>query len=174
MAGVKLLDWVNSGGGPLICAEVHISTQWMGINGLSKPSASHKNDYERACRTQEYLEAMTCGAGYVLVLGDEPLQSSFFVTESGNLAIARWVSAQSPEGLRQFLTGPVADRGDLAPAIPFDVSQGPLVLFDSALRGSDALACCPKADVKPGSYHVTTEKWQLERKFNFVVHRLLE
>lgn len=167
------MEWVNSGGGPLICAEEHISAQWMGVSGLSTSGTPHRNDYERACSTREYLEAMTCAAGHVLVLGDEPLQSSFFSTETGDLAIARWVSAQSPEGVEKFLSGPVADGSDLAPAILFDVTQGRLVLFDSALRGSDALAGCPKADVQPGLYRVTTEKWQLERKFNFVVHRLL-
>lgn len=103
----------------MICAEEHISVQWMGVSGLSKSGAPHRNDYERACSTQEYLEAMTCAVGYVLVLGDEPLQSSFLSTESGDLAIARWVSAQSSEGVEKFLTGHVADGSDLAPGNPF-------------------------------------------------------
>jgi Immunity protein 21 len=167
------MEWVNSGGGPLICAEAHISAQWMGIDGLSANSGvTERHDYGRACGVQDYLEAMACASGYVLVLGDEPLQSSFFRTYGGDVAIARWVYAQSRDDVEGFLAGPAAGGSDVAPPIPFVVTQGPLVLFDSALRGVNALARCPKADVQPGSYRVTTEKWQLERRFNFVVHRL--
>ena len=165
------MDWVNSGGGPLICAEADIAAHWMGVDGLSMHGVPQRNDYARACSTRQYLETMACDAGYVLVLGDEPLQSSFFRTSSGDPAIARWGYAQSGESVERFLTE-VGIGSDLASAIPFDVRRGPLVLFDSALRGTDALARCPKANVQPGSYRVTTEKWQLEKRFNFIVHRL--
>lgn len=168
------MNWVNSGGGPLICAEEYIAARWLGIGGLSAPGTPQKNDYERACSTRQYLEALPCAAGAVLVLGDEPLQSSFFRAHNGDIAIARWVYAQSCDGVEKFLTEAIAGTSDSAPAIPFNLIQGPLVLFDSALRGLDALAQCPKADVKPGWYYVTTEKWQLERRFNFLVHRLLK
>jgi hypothetical protein len=144
----------------------------MGGRGLSISGASQGNDYERACRAREYLEAIACAHGNVLVLGDEPLQSSFFRTADGDLAVARWVYARSREGVEEFLEGPAEGRSDLAPTVPFNVLEGSLVLFDSALRGTDALARCPTANMPPGSYRVTTEKRQLEGEFSFVVHRL--
>jgi hypothetical protein len=91
----------------------------MGISGLSISGAPQGDDYERACRTEEYLEAMACAEGYVLVLGDEPLQSSFFRTASGDHAIARWAYAQSHERAEKFLEEPAAGSRDLAPPIPF-------------------------------------------------------
>lgn len=169
------MKWVNSRGGPLICAEERISVYWMGAYGLSAIGGStQRNDYERACSTCEYLGTMACAGGHVLALGDEPLQSSFFRTLSGNLAIARWVYAQSPDDVEKFLKGPVGDASELTSAVSFEVGEGPLVLFDSALRGADASARCTKADVQPGSYQVTTEKCQLEKTFSFIVHRFLK
>ena len=166
------MKWVNSGGGPLICAEEGIAVHWMGVHGLSvSPGVTRRNDYERACGTQEYLEALPCDGGYVLALGDEPLQSSFFSGDSGELAIVRWVYAQSPD-VEKILKDVIGDTRELAPAISFEVRQGPLVLFDSALRGADVLARCPKAEVQPGSYYVATEKRQLEKNFSFIVHWL--
>jgi hypothetical protein len=165
------MNWVNSGGGPLICAERCVAVQWLGIAGNSASGASQKNDYERACSARQYLEAVTCAAGFVLVLGDEPLQSSFFRTDGGELAIARWVYAQLHGDVESFLTAPAAENREQAPATPFNVTQGPLLLFDSALRGTDVLVKCPKADLRPCSYRVTTEAWQLGRKFSFIVHR---
>lgn len=159
----------------MICAEEHISVHWMGVYGLSATcSSTQRNDYERACSTREYIEAMACAGGYVLTLGDEPLQSSFFRTVSGDLAIARWVYAPSPDNVETFLRRPLDDISELASAIHFEVSEGPLVLFDSALRGADALARRTKTDVQPGSYRVTTEKCQSGKTFRFIVHRLLK
>jgi hypothetical protein len=166
------MNWVNSRGGPLICAEEHVAVQWMGVDGLSASGASQRNDYERACGTRQYLQAITCAAGFVLVLGDEPLQSSFFRADGGELAIARWVYAPPHDDVETYLTAPAAGNGDLAPAIPFNVTQGPLLLFDSALPGTEVLEQCLKANVRSGSYRVTTEKRQLSRKFSFIVHRL--
>jgi hypothetical protein len=154
----------------LIWAEADIAARWMGIDGLSTHDRLQKSDYERACSTAQYLETMACDAGYVLILGDEPLQSSVFRTDGGDVAVARWVYAQSSEGVEKFLGGGCGHT--LAPAVHFGVLQGPLVLFDASLRGMDALACCPKSDVRPGSYCVTTERWQLGKEFNFIVHRL--
>jgi len=100
------------------------------------------------------------------------LQSAFFRTESGEPAIARLVYAQS-SGVEEFLKGAVGVTSELAPAIPFEVRQGPLVLFDSALQGTDALTRYPKADVQPSSYQVSTKRRELENAFSFIVHRLL-
>jgi hypothetical protein len=83
------MQWINSGGGPLICGEKHVAARWFGLHGLSTQSR-YSNDYERACATNELLEKIVCGDGYVMVLGDEPLQSSFFRNGRGELGIARW------------------------------------------------------------------------------------
>jgi hypothetical protein len=166
------MKWINSGGGPLICCEESISVQWKGVDTLSA-SSSHASDYARASSTQEYLERMACASEHVLVLGDEPLQSCFFRSESvdANLAIARWVYAESLDAAEKFLKGRVADTETLAPAVAFEVIEGKLVMFDSAMPWPNNLANCLRADIKPGSYLVTTEGCQLDQKYRFVVHR---
>jgi hypothetical protein len=170
------MDWVNSGGGPLICAEEHVATQWLGVQGRSAGSDSvHRNDYERACDTQEYLEAVLLNMGSALVLGDEPLQSAFFTTKSDDLAIARWIYARTnnDDDIESFLSGTIAFVSTIALAISFEVKRGGLVLFDSALSGQQATACSRKADIRPGPYTVTTESFRMEGEFSFVVHRFL-
>jgi immunity protein 21 of polymorphic toxin system len=169
------MKWVNSGGGPLICGEEYLARYWMGVDGLSANSA-YKSDYERASRTQQYLEKIACTGGYLLVLGDEPLQSSFVRADGvdESLAIARWVYAESSEGTDSFLKRPVANVEVLAPAVSFDVIQGKMVLFDSAKPGANNISSNLEADIQPGSYLVTTEKHELEEKFNFVIHRFVK
>jgi hypothetical protein len=83
------------------------------------------------------------------------------------------VYAPQSSDVEKYLEAIVGDTSELAPAIAFDVEQGTLVLFDSAMRGADVLARCPKMYLQPGSYQVTTEKLQVEKKFSFIVHRLL-
>jgi hypothetical protein len=174
---VKGVDvkWINSAGGPLICAEEHIANEWAGLGGLSAGFDDDcASDYERACASRAYVEAIACGVGSVLVLGDEPLQSSFFRTGDGALAIARWVYAQSNDdrNIAEFLSRSTADQ--VAPSISFSVVQGTLLLFDSALRGADELVQkSTSVELEPGPYLVTSERYQLDGKYSFIVHRLL-
>ena len=117
------LEWVNSAGGPLICAEARISAYWMGIYGLSASGSTQTDDYARACSAHEYLGVIACDGGYVLALGDEPLQSTFFQTASGEPAIARWIYAQSPHHIEMFLRSPTRNVRELSATTPFEVSE---------------------------------------------------
>jgi hypothetical protein len=145
----------------------------MGIHGISIGDAERRaTDYDRACSTQEYVEILPCDAGEVLVLGDEPHQSSFFWTESGELAVVRWVYAQSGADIESFLLAPSAKSQELAPPLPFLVQQGRLILFDSALRSADVGSELTAAEVAHGAYLVTTEKREVAKQFNFIVHTL--
>jgi hypothetical protein len=166
------MRWLSSNGGPLICGEEYLSGAWKGVDG-SSANFGFKNDYERACSTREYLEKIACAGGCVLVLGDEPLQSTFFRIETNeeSLAIARWIYATSPEGAERFLAEAVVDVRPSAEVVPFNVVEGELVLFDSAM--SWPAEPCLRAYLEPDSYLVTTEMHKLEGKFSFIVHRFL-
>jgi hypothetical protein len=141
----------------------------MGLHGLSVPS-DHKNDYERACSTSEFLEKINCAEGHVMVLGDEPLQSSFFHDNRG-LAIARWVYVQVPVDAERLLRKS-SDMETLQSPVPFEVTEGKLVLLDSARNGFE-IERCQTVDIRPGLYRVTTEGLQSDGKFRFIVHRLV-
>lgn len=131
------MEWLNSTGGPLICAEETIAKHWMGIDGNSAPDEPG-NDYSRACQATEYLTLLNCNAGFVVVLGDEPLQSAFARLEDGSLAIIRWAYSKlaAVENISSEL---LINLQALSPPVSFKVMHGPLILFDSAFRGVEGL-----------------------------------
>lgn len=158
------MEWLNSTGGPLICAEQAVAQHWMGIDGNSS-AEEIENDYSRTCRTSDYLRLLNCNAGCVIVLGDEPLQSTFAQLEDGSLAIIRWVYSKSAV-VENFFSGPLIDLQVLSLPVPFKVTQGSLILFDSAFLGVEGL----RANLAVGEYEVTSE--QLNREsYSFIIHR---
>ena len=163
------MEWTSSAGGPLICGERRVVSRWMGIHGLSANSRC-ENDYERTCATREFLEKIDCADGCVLVLGDEPHQSLFFRNDRQELAIARWVYADA-SNVEQILTR-LAGLEPLCPPVPFEVEEGCLVLLDSAWGGFE-IKSWQEVEVQPGLYQVTTEQLLSDRRYNFIVHRLV-
>jgi immunity protein 21 of polymorphic toxin system len=167
------MEWINSRGGPLICAETHIAAQWMGIRGLSAVNRVAKSDYERACAAIEYLQPIPCGTEKVLVLGDEPLQSTFLTEQDGQQVIARWVYAQSHQLAEAALAKDGAEAFEISPRVKFRVNGGIVVLFDAALPGSEATQAV-RSNIEPGRYEVTTEKLEINRVYSFLIHRFIK
>jgi hypothetical protein len=141
----------------------------MGIHGISATS-HHKNDYDRACSTNEFLEKVGCRTGHLLVLGDEPLRSSFFRDDKGDLAIARWVYAEAGSQVEQLLKESGTEA--VCPPVRFEVIEGELLLLDSAWGGFE-IEGCQTANVRSGYFNVTTERLQSDGHFSFIVHRLV-
>jgi hypothetical protein len=166
------VEWINSGGGPLICAESDIVTQWMGTQGLSAVDSVARSDYERACATTEYLQSILCGKGEVLVLGDEPLQSAFLTEQVDQPVIARWVYAQSRQEAEAALAKNLAEAFEISPRIKFQVKDGIIVLFDSALPGSEATPAFTYS-IEAGRYEATTEKLEIKGRYSFLIHRFV-
>jgi hypothetical protein len=166
------MKWINSGGGPLLCAERHVAANWMGTKGLSTNAVMGiRTDYDRACATTEYLDVVPCGAGNVLVLGDEPLQSSFVSTKLGELFIARWGHAQVDLEDNAFLSRVLRDAFVISEGPLFQIEEGTLILFDSAPQGDEVDG--EGARIEPGEYKITVEKLESKEVFNFLIHRFV-
>jgi hypothetical protein len=140
---VIIMEWVNSAGGPLICADEDFASSWLGTRGLSFRAAGVSNDYELACKTTAHLEIIKEDSRNALVLGDEPFQSSFFETERGDFSIARWIFAESASS-EAILMGPLDDLVEVAPRAIFEVDGGVLYLFDSEMPGVKAIVSHPR------------------------------
>jgi hypothetical protein len=144
----------------------------MGTQGLSANSViGLKNDYERACATHEYLDVLSCGQGKVLILGDEPLQSALVWTDNGNLVIVRWVYAQSGQEEKLVLPTSLNDASEVSERVSFQIEDGILVLFDSALHGGNVAVGPNGNHIKPGQYEITTEKLEQKGMFSFLLHK---
>ncbi|MES2952854.1 MAG: Imm21 family immunity protein [Pseudomonadota bacterium] len=163
------LEWINSAGGPLICASPAAGRIWGGTRGSSVGGA--ESDYDRACDQVSYVSAIACGSAQVVVLGDEPLQSAF-VVKSDSVLVVRWVSCVSSERAASA----IAQLPSALPAIEeptkFRLDDRGLIMFDSAVASIDP-AVCSKVDLRPGVFTVTTEKYKSEGVHEFLVHRFI-
>ena len=107
------------------------------------------------------------------MLGGEPLQSAFFRTVSNELIVVRWFYAALNQDVTAILSGGLSDARECSESVPFQVQQGDLLLFDSALQGSSVTAEAEGArtPIQLGHYKVTTE--ELKSTYSFLLHRFL-
>lgn len=163
------LQWINSSGGPLLCASTATGKMWRGIGGSSVGGA--QSDYERACEQVDYASVIACDSSQVIVFGDEPLQAAFF-SQNEDLMIVRWVSCISNE----FAINAISQLPSKLPGIEepteFHLSEAGLIMFDAALDSVDP-SLCARMDVKPGAFTVTTERYKSQGVYEFIVHRFL-
>ena len=166
------MEWVNSAGGPIVCGEECVCNSWLGIHGLSAAgSKTAANDYQRACECRNYVDILPCASGQILVLGDEPLQSSFFIASDGVLSIARWVYSKNRDVEELLISSKLEFLEKNTPlSLP---TGGRLGLFDSANVGATSGYAKSRVSLSAGEYTVTTERIKKEREHNFLIHRFL-
>lgn len=163
------LQWVNSAGGPLVCASPAAGKMWRGTRGSSVGGV--ESDYERACDQTDYISVILCGSAQVLVLGDEPLLSAFALRDEG-VIVVRWVSCVSNE----HAANAIVQLPLVLPAVEepkkIQLDDSGLIMFDAASDSVDPSSRA-RVNVKPGVFTVTTEKYKSEGACEFLVHRLL-
>lgn len=163
------LQWINSAGGPLVCASPVTGREWRGTHGSSVGEA--RSDYERACDQADYVSVIACSSSEVLVLGDEPLQSAF-VMRNEEVLVLRWVSCVSSEGAVRAVEQLPSVLPSIEEPSKFSLKHRGLIMFDAAVGGIDP-AVCSGVDLSPGSYSVTAEKYKRDGAYEFLVHRFL-
>ncbi len=168
--GTAKMRWLNTTGGPFACGDAAIAKIWQGVFGSSGPMG--QNDYERACQVTSYHQSIVCGPGRLMVLGDEPLQSTLFVNSRSEPCIARWVYSSNSD-VDDFIFG-VERLQEIETRIQLSLLSGSLVLFDSS---APLDRCEPTAAeriaIEPGHYEVTAEKAEKAKELSFIIHRFL-
>ncbi|WP_330456517.1 immunity 21 family protein [Streptomyces sp. NBC_00820] len=120
------LEWVESGGGPLIAVPETVLPFWAGAD-----SEELATDYDRACEVDGYAALLPVGDSAALVLGDEPASTSYLADHG---TFVRWSAANSEEELLAAARAALATaawESELRWHVP-----GPVVLFDSAWPGN--------------------------------------
>lgn len=158
--------WVESQGGPLICASIACARDWKGVNGSS--IRAQRSDYERACDCPDYLQPIKCASEEALVLGDEPLRSTLR-SDSHGVLIARWIAAKSLEAAECALITVPLNLPQLESPVHFQIEDSSLVLFDAAIAQPAPVG---GVHVAPGRYRVETGHHFKTDEFDFVIHRL--
>ncbi|MFI9804108.1 immunity 21 family protein [Streptomyces sp. NPDC052301] len=122
------LEWVESGGGPLIAVPEAVLPFWAGAD-----SEELDTDYDRACEVPGYAGLLPVGDSAALVLGDEPAATSY-LPEHGTFV--RWSAANSESELLARIPAAL-DTAAWDHELRWDV-PGPVLLFDSAWPGGAA------------------------------------
>ncbi len=141
------VEWVESGGGPLIAVPETVLPFWTGADGEETDS-----DYDRACEVDGQVGLLPVGDSTALVLGDEPA-STAWLPDHG--AFVRWCAADSEA---EVLAGVAAglDGAEWGPEVSWHV-PGPVLLFDAAWPGTaSARTGRTRVALAPGRYTVRT------------------
>jgi len=139
------VEWVESGGGPLIAIPEVVLPFWAGADGDDLST-----DYDRACDVDGFIGLLPVGDSRALVLGDEPAATAFLPEHS---TFVRWCAAGSED---ELLAGvPAALKTAVwEPEVTWDV-PGAVVLFDAAWAGNDSARTDHlRVALEPGRYAV--------------------
>lgn len=163
------MEWIESEGGHLVLMDRESMRGWQGVDGSADPRFS--SDYERACAVDDYCAVLNVGGHEVLVLGDEPYSTTFYVHELHGLMLVRWRWADSEASAIQVLLQS-HDRFDINQLVRMDVRIGELVLFDAALPG-DEVEQKLVVSVAPGRYEMGTALLEPDRETSLLVHGMV-
>jgi hypothetical protein len=170
------MEWVSSGGGPLMLLDEQLLSAWGGAFGLggdeSRSALGKGTDYDRACQVRDYVGVIPVGHGQGLVLSGEALETTWYSQphHAGEMLV-RWVYAEDDESVERALNSLPAD-------IPWtdgpnlDVSGRYLVLFDSAMEGTDILIPPLRVELAPGRYRILTTQYMSGSDTSLLLHRL--
>ncbi|MFF6915052.1 Imm21 family immunity protein [Streptomyces sp. NPDC012466] len=145
------VEWVESGGGPLIAVPETVLPFWAGADGEETAS-----DYDRACEVDGHVGLLPVGDCTALVLGDEPA-STAYLPDHG--MFVRWCAGNSEDELLASVP-PATATAEWGPETTWKV-PGPVRLFDAAWPGTD-LAGTDQVRVvlEPGRYAVRAARVQ--------------
>lgn len=162
------LEWIESGGGPLLFAPRSALSEWHG-NTSSVPGAV--TDYQRACAVTDEIDAISVGTAQALVLGDEPDRSALIARSPTNVLVLRWRWAQSEESLLPLLNLEEIDRLPSSAEKVFKTVADQYLLFDSAYRGVEIVHAL-RAELKAGSCSFDTLDFRPNADTCVLIHRL--
>jgi hypothetical protein len=139
------VEWVESGGGPLIAVPETVLPFWAGADGDETAS-----DYDRACEVDGFIGLLPVGDSAALVFGDEPAATTYL---PDHRTFVRWSAADSETALLAEV--PTAlDTAAWEAEVCWNV-PGAVLLFDAAWPGTDSARTDQvRVALDPGRYAV--------------------
>jgi Immunity protein 21 len=174
----ETLTWIESNGGPLLLISREFLSLWQGIGENWFTEDAVEADYDRACAVDDYAGLIDVGLGQGLVLGGEPLATTWFHPHVGDhrtQLLVRWMYADDEAQIRSSLETIPEDIWEPVPGA-FAIGAHLLYLFDSAFSGSEVgTAACPCliTELPNGLYTVFTGVFQPDDDTSLVLHRFV-
>ncbi|UTD26534.1 hypothetical protein DB459_05965 [Bradyrhizobium sp. WD16] len=153
---------VTSTGGPLVVMEACLSEKWRGIGGSSLNTLSADSDYARACAVKDYAGIIPLESDWVLVLGDMPMPTSFFLKPDGSPVIYRYMYAPENFDYRSIPT--ILENASLTEveSCEFISNSETLYVFDAATDMQAGEAEFLMIPILAGSYMIKTYNFEDE------------
>ncbi len=180
------IQWIGSGGGPLLLLPVSLLPEWEGANAPAHGRAvqaksrtggpdAPATDYDRACDIKGYLGVLTVGQGRGLVLGGEPFATAWWPGRAGKegFLVRREYGDDDLEArISEVLMAVPNDFGERQ-ELSFLVPGGSLYLFDSAYPGRDVGTRTSYREVQlaPGLYSLTSGSYRPDDRTSLLLHR---
>lgn len=180
------LKWIQSAGGPFILISEKDVGFWSGIlnrdsylvNGDEEAEEAedfldpNEADYGKACLIEGWLGLTIINNEKVLVLGDEPISTTFFFSAEKPV-LARWFYGENKEFVNNLILSMDIDSIDNWEfALEFNVMSDKQFLFDSAcsrnmLNEEEYL----EINLKSGVYKVSTAIYKPNDKTQLILHK---
>ena len=144
------MQWLSSTGGPLILLPVSLRQRWGGALG----DASH---YRLACATTGYAGIISLSGSDLLLLGDEPMDTTVYRDVNG-VVLVRWIQGASREHVESRLTLLLAQPSKELERTRLVVREECMFLMDSPDAGAEAKG--QPVRLTSGTYQVIVEEYR--------------
>jgi hypothetical protein len=168
------LDWIKSGGGPLVCIERGNAAQWLGVGGTNFGNGIHtkfSSDYERACDVQDYLGVIPLNTGFAVVLGDMPLETRVsYGTGDVPFIVRIFYADQGVDVVEKLNDLTILDEIDPVESVNVEIREREIVIFDSAYSFSEVGDAYLSLDFQPGKYIVVSKLFEPDERSSLLIH----
>ncbi|MEU9354640.1 immunity 21 family protein [Streptomyces griseoloalbus] len=145
------VEWVESGGGPLIAVPEAVLPFWTGADGEETAS-----DYDRACEVDGLVGLLPVGDSTALVLGNEPAATAFLPEHN---TLVRCIAGHSEAEVLASVPAAL-HTAQWQPEVHWKV-PGALLLFDAAWPGTESTDTDHlRLTLAPGRYAVRAAQVQ--------------
>lgn len=163
------MDWVFSGGGPLLLAPDAALRLWGGSDSTATNEAG--SDYERACQLKAEIASIAIGEETGLVIGGPPFETCWLPNKAdGGGTLVRWDYGPEELDIREL----IESEGALLSwtrSLNFAHDGLPLRLFDSAFPGSDIRTPSIEINLRAGLYDVESSQVEKGDEVSLKLHR---
>jgi hypothetical protein len=157
------MRWIKSEGGPLILIPRSVLKHWRGV-------ADAGDDYRAACAVTDYAGVIQRYGVDILVLNDEPLQTSC-IARDGALLLVRWKYAPSESAIVAALEDVQQQLGSPCEETLLVCVERKHVLLDARSAG-DRTTEHVEVETGIGPHRVETHLWKPNPDLGLIVHVL--
>lgn len=163
------MNWIESGGGPLVLMDGDFMLAWHGTDVVG---ASGPSDYDRACAVDDYCQTIPVdNNAKAVVLGDEPTRTAIARHDDQCCMLIRWRWAPSELDILRAIANIEGVKFNATPPMTIHLPTGRIVMFDAAFPGGQAPDILD-ADLLPGTYEISTALYEPHEELSLILHKI--